>query len=303
MVSLPSKWVKKFNIKKGDELELIEEGKDLVIKTGDLNTKEGVILDIGNFNNRSVMYAASALHKIGYDEITLLYNNKKQIDLVNELLRVLLLGFVMVDQTPKKLVLRSVTNEVGLEFDSTLRRAFLVTMSLADSSLENLNNNNFKDLQNLIGLENTNNQLTSFCTRLINKGFYKDTKKSQFISIIIWSLEKIADEYKYICLNLSKNKTKIDDKLLEIYSRTNKFFNSYYELFYKFDITKLNELSDEREAILGLVNNMVLKNSNEIKLLNNLTTIISKVSDLSSSIFALHCDNLKELKKPTYGSL
>jgi|SRR3989344_1006388 len=288
VVSLPSKWVKKYNVKKGEELDLIENDKgELLIRTSSLESRKSITLDIKDFNKRSIFYAMSALHKSGYDEIILFYYNKEQIEAINELLRVLLLGFVMVEQTTKKIVLRSVTNDISLEFDSTLRRAFLVTLSLADSSLDYIKDKNFKSLGSLINLENTNNQLTSFCLRLINKGLYSN-ENTQFISIVIWSLEKIADEYKYICNNLLNNDTEINLNLLSIYQETNEFLKNYYELFYKFSIEKLNLLSDKKSQILNLMSELELKNANEINLLNHLNTIIAKTSDLSSSIFAIH---------------
>ena len=58
-----------------------------------------------------------------------------------------------------------------------------------------------------------NNQLTNFCERLVNKHRFE---KSVFQYIIIWNLEKICDNYKYIINELekkNKNNTDIKAKL------------------------------------------------------------------------------------------
>jgi len=41
LISLPRKWAQQFNVRKGDELEIEEEGNQLIIKTeGAPDTKE-----------------------------------------------------------------------------------------------------------------------------------------------------------------------------------------------------------------------------------------------------------------------
>ncbi len=289
VVSLPNKWVKSFNVKKGDELEVEEISNTLLVKpVKDKNEVKKISLDIGNFNERTLRYAASALHKLGYDEITLVYTKNKLNDTIQDLIKNLLLGFIIIEQTSKKTVLKNISNEVESEFNSTLRRAFLVTNSLAESSLEMIKNQEFSNLNSLINLEMSNNQLTSFCLRLINKGFYKEPEKQMFITTIIWNLEKIADEYKTICVNLGKNKENISNEVLNLYKDINLFFNSYYELMYKFSIEKVNEVVEKKYEIVNKLDAIEAKNKTELKLLNTLSTIVSKTSDLSSSIFALN---------------
>ncbi len=287
LVSLPIIWVKKYNINKGDQLEVIENGGELIIKSNSSSEPKSIKLDIIDFNERTLKYSLSSLHKLGYDEIILSNISKNQLVVIEELLRDLLLGFVITDQKDKKVILKSIMQDLEDKFDPTLRRAFLVTISMSNSMIELINLNKCSELISLINLEKTNNQLTSFCIRLINKGFYKKNN-SNFIINIIWNLEKIADEYKYICYNLSKNDTLINEDIINIFKKVNGFLNGYYELFYSFNIYKLNSLIDEREEILNMVDKLNSLDNVNIKLLSNLMAIKSKLYDLSSSIFALN---------------
>src|SRR3989344_7812061 len=148
--------------------------------------------------------------------------------------------------------------------------------------------NQFNQLYSLINLEMSNNQLTSFCLRLMNKGLYKEQEKLTFLATIIWNLEKITDEYKTICINLSSNNMNMQKDILEIYKNVNELFYSYYELIYRFYPEKLNELITKKEEIISKMNNVNPKTRHEARLLNTLWTITSKTSDLSSSICALH---------------
>ncbi len=293
VISLPSKWVKNYNIKKGEELEIEELGNHILIKPEKSETEQKKIsFNIDKLDERTFRYTISALHKLGYDEITLHFEKPKHKEAIQHLLQNLLLGFIVIEQTSKKVVLKNVSNEIESEFNPTLRRAFLVTLSLANSSLEMMSSKQFTDLNSLLNLESSNNQLTSFCLRLMNKGFYKEQDKKLFLATIIWNLEKIADEYKEICINFSSHNKEINKELLKIYKEVNNFLNEYYELIYKFSAEKVNELVLKKNTIIKNIHNIKPQNKQEIQLLNSLYSITSKTSDLSSSIFAL---NHKEL--------
>ncbi len=297
VVSLPSKWVKKYGIKKGNELEVLERGNDLIIKTGLGNTQSNVTVDILNFSEMSLRYLTSALHKAGYDKITLFNCNQNHLTVIQDLINNLLTGFVVIERGQKRVVLKSIATDIEIEFDSALRRAFLVTISLSESSFEMIKSGNFSNLKSLLSLERANDQLTSFCLRLMAKGMYKDEKTITFMATIIWTLEKIGDEYKYICFNLASNNKKIGQDAMVIYEKVNTFFKLYYELFYNFNIQKLNELSDKRFEILRLLNETNINSRIENQLAKHLHSIMSKTVDMSSSILGLRHANLQELKQ------
>ena len=146
VISLPSKWVKQYSVKKGDELEIEELGNQLLIKTSSSQTEiKKIAINIENLNERTLRLIMSALHKLGYDEINLFYETSKLSNAIQDIIKNLLLGFVVIDQTNKKCILKSVSSDLDTEFDSTLRRAFLVSLSLANSSLEVISSKDFTD--------------------------------------------------------------------------------------------------------------------------------------------------------------
>src|SRR3989344_5124065 len=196
VLSLPSTWISKFNIQKGDELDIEEIANDLIIKTNKDQKEKTITLDSEGINERTLKWLMSGLHKYGYDEITVLYKDQKVIEVMHDLIKNLFMGFAIVEQTEKRIVLRTISKDIDHEFDNVLRRAFLVTLSLANGTLEHLEKGNHKELIKLKDLEKINNQLTNFCERSINKkGYFKN---SSFYYVINWNLEKIADEYKDI---------------------------------------------------------------------------------------------------------
>ncbi len=293
VISLPSKWIKNFNIKKGDELDLEERGNSILIELKNQETElKKMNINIDKFNEKTLKFVISALHKLGYDEITCYYENqeiKKKLDVIIPQI----LGFVSIEQTSKKTTLKSISNEKESEFNPALRRNFLVTITLAKSSLEMISSKKFSELESLRSLEKTNNQLTSFCLRIINKGIYKDQKHKQFLVIIIGSLGKIADDYKSIIIDLSENKEEIDKEILRTYEEVNNIFIFYYELFYNFSIEKINEVTDKDKELNKKIKMLKSKTEEETKLIIQLSTILSKIIDLSTSIVAINHESLR----------
>ena len=75
------------------------------------------------------------------------------------------------------------------------------------------------------------NKFANLCMRLLNKGAYKEFKKSSMIFNIVTNLENIGDEIVRLSLDM---KSKPTQNTLEIYSDTIKSFGLFYEIFYKF---------------------------------------------------------------------
>ena len=150
VISLPSKWIQKYGVKKGDELELEEKENGLFIATKNFPSIKKAVLDARALNPRTLRWALSGLHKSGYDEIEVLYEKKETLNVVQNLLRNIFVGFAVMDQNSKKFLLKSISADVEREFDPVLRRAFLITISFANSVCNALKLEQYKVLQDLM---------------------------------------------------------------------------------------------------------------------------------------------------------
>ncbi|MBI4154862.1 hypothetical protein HY498_02130 [Candidatus Woesearchaeota archaeon] len=204
MISLPSKWCKHFNIQKGAELDIEEQGSELKIKTEGNKAQHEITIDIRNLNERTIKWILGVPNKKGYDIINVLHN-ANQLNLVNDSFKNIYIGFVITDQTEEKTVFKKVSLETKEEFDPILRRTFLITVSLAEKVVNNLKDRNHKKLKEHLSLERTNNLLVDHCHRLLVKFGYQNYEKTSFYFLLCWNLEKLADEYKYL-INYFSNK-------------------------------------------------------------------------------------------------
>lgn len=249
VVSLPAFWVKKFGIKKGDEIDLNEVGSQIIISQKKSIQMEGIKIDLRGHDS-FVKRNLNVLYREGYDRIEVLYDDSKIVEDIQETIDTTLPGFEILTQTSKGCVIKSIANPEESEFDSTLRRLFLITLSMGNESLEAVLKNKLSDLDKIKKKEITNNKLSNHCQRFLNKRGYENFKKTTHMYSVVRLLEQIADEYRDLCVYLLQNNIKLSKNTVSFYDKTNKFFELIYNLFYKFNRKKLMEEKEMRFAML-----------------------------------------------------
>lgn len=287
-VTLPSKWYQKHNLKRGDAVIVSENGMDLVIQQdGSEKPFNKTAIDISGLDTRVLVWVLSSLHKKGFDEIKITYGNEKEVDAVKEILNSLFTGFAIIDQTDSYLLIRSIMHETAEEFHNLFRRAFRVTITMGENCLDLIKKNKCSDLPKLLDLEHTNNQLVNFCQRIINKGIISDN--SSFYYVLLWNLEKVCDDYKYICTELKGNRSKISEDVIEKCSYVIAYLDEYYNLFYQFEMKKLLDLNNKRLTRLRdlvSISNGRLSGAERV-LAGHFINNLGRITDFSTSMIAI----------------
>ena len=197
MVSLPAKWIKTFNLRKGDEINLDEQGRDLLIsasKTPEIEKKQLSLL--GKQPNRTVRRYIGTSYKKGYDEIIVKFDSPNTIQTIEKFIPDLL-GFEIVEQKENSCIIKNVASALENQFDSMLRRTFLILLSIGEDSLKAAKKSNFEYLKKINRLDKNINKFTDVCKRLLIKNNVK-FKESYFYYAVSAYLELIGNEYKYI---------------------------------------------------------------------------------------------------------
>ncbi len=294
LVSLPRKWAQKHNIKKGDELDIKEEGSNLTITTPKGIEMKKISLDVSNLNPHLVRWSLFAVHKSGYDEVEIKFTDPKILEIIQSTIQEGLMGYAIIEQSGNRCLVRNLSQDLESEFDPTLRRVFLVIQSMAESSFEAIKNNNFEKLKDIKVLEVTVNKLTNFCERILNTKGFKDYKKTTFMYVIVWSIESIGDEYYHLAEFLSKNadaKTKISKEAVTLYNDVNGMFSEFYKAFYSGDKDKLVAINEVRQKVEKKIRDLYKnKNDKEIVLLEYLGNIAQRINDVLGSTISLTLD-------------
>jgi phosphate uptake regulator len=190
VVSLPSKWAKRCGVRKGDEIDVDESGRRLILGASSSKDAGKASIDLTGLSERTIRWVLSALHKKGYDEIEAKYSDAKSLKIIEELMKDLFTGFAIIRQGNNKCTIKAIAKESEEEFDSILRRAFLVTMSMGDNIVDLMKKDMAKSAPEILVLEKTNNQLTNFCERILIKKGAKMSENSCMTYAIVWNLEK-----------------------------------------------------------------------------------------------------------------
>jgi len=109
--------------------------------------------------------------------------------------------------------------------------------------LDIIKQNNYLHLSKIIDYEKKNNTLTNYSHRIINKSHEEQGGKLSYYYLILWVLENICDEFKYMAKFLIKNNKKLrgykekDKMLIQI----DGLIGSYHNLFYNFDTNRLDD--------------------------------------------------------------
>jgi len=266
LISLPRKWSLKYNIQKGDELEVEEDGDKIIVRTESGPSTKEIVVDVSGLTPRLADRFMARSYQKGYDKITVKYNDPETAIAIQNKIKELL-GFEIMEQTNS-----SISQKLNIDFDSSLRRSFLIVLDMANTSLEAFSKGDKKTLENLYHKDFDLNKFCYFCLRYINKGFHGEFG-TYILYYLIESLEDVGDEYKALAKHLAKVKTKKKD-LISVISKVNELTKIGYEFFYKPENEKATRCialyNEAREEIRNLLST---RDINEAAALNSLDLI------------------------------
>ncbi|MBC8501084.1 MAG: phosphate uptake regulator PhoU [Nanoarchaeota archaeon] len=247
VISLPSKWAKNNSVKKGDNINIEEEEKRLIMSIEKERESERIILNTDELGYYDPLYIAY-LYQAGIDEIRINYKDREVFKRIQEKIPDLM-GYEIINQGENYVEIKSVSSALEEEFGTILRRTFYILEDMGKSGLEAIKNKDIERLKDIIPLENSIDKFTDFCKRVLNKRGYKNPKKTQFYYVIIRDLEKIGDYYEEITNYIIENKLKPGNEILKLYEETNEFLSLFHKLFYKFSKEQATEFQKKKKEL------------------------------------------------------
>jgi len=249
--SLPSKWVKEHGISKGDELDVEERGKNLVVKTEKKPRNMKTELTISS-DSPITLRIMGALYKKGYDEIKVNFENLETLNLIQQELKDQV-GLEIVEQNSNHCVIKTIVGEYDSEFDSMLKRLFSQLLVMNEGILSVLKTKESVLLPSIRHLEKDNNKYTCFCRRILNKGGgLHNPVNLTFLYCTVEELEKIGDEYKYLCdFLIEKGLEDVDPSVIKIFQDLHKLITATQELFFAYTKNKINDTFRLRKQLIA----------------------------------------------------
>jgi len=285
-VTLPASWVKKYGLKKGDEVEVNEKGTSVLVSTGQETDTEKKTVDTtesGIFTKNNLTH----LYLLGYDEIEINFHDEKTLKEIKDRVPECI-GFEIIDQKPNKVYIKSIATALEAEFDVMLRKSFLVTIEMAKGILEALRKDDIEKLKEMRHLESINNRFTICCARILNKRGYKNAKRTNQMYEVVKNLERATDEYKYICDVLVEDSLKLNKEILDFFDAVNDYYYDFYQLFYKFQPELKKKIFFDRKKLLKKGEELLQKSKGKESLvIHYLMNVVSRTYDIAGPYFAM----------------
>jgi len=263
-VTLPSEWVKKLNLNAGDEVDVIENNGSLTVNGKQNNGHKSCTIDITGLKVPMIWRFFQGAYREGYTEIKLIYDQNKKgyesaynfyasqfnyskmgeksterppVEMIQELVD-RFIGIEIIDHGENYCTIKEMGELSSKEFESSLRRIFLLIIELFDKVIYLIKENKVGDIAVCKTLHNMDinvDRFIDYCCRINNRiqdSSFQKNKPIMFSTLFL--LELLGDEFKYIGLHLAKSKKGVDE-LVNFAEKIKEHFEMYYHLFYKFD--------------------------------------------------------------------
>jgi phosphate uptake regulator len=240
MISLPSSWVKKYKVKKGDELIIEEENEKLIVKNNQNSNFGEWIINSKDMNPKIIKRYIIAGYKLGIDKIQFTNTNSDIIRKISPIIVQNILGFEIINKTQDSFTIKSMQTETTLDFNESVKIIFQLLLEMAKECEIILEKNDKINTEHINELESNNNRLTNLLRRIINKKGYVEKEKNVYAYLIVEHLEKTADLYREL-IKITKlfPKEKPSEQIINYTKEVNEQLLSFYKLNYINYNTKL----------------------------------------------------------------
>jgi len=298
-VSLPSKWVDENKIKKGDELEIEIEGKNLTLSKNKINKeKKNITLTIDEYDYIELAKHLGLIYKLGYDKITLKHKNEKiyypktnkERDLKETIKKITerLIGAEIVSQSKEKTEIECFISESPPELEKIEKRIYYLFKDLTKDIIDNIGKSYHEFHETIYDRHDNISKFIMYFLRSL----YSSDKSEGEKKIAYWfysSTDIIIDKLRHISEKIDEYgcSEKIKNKLKEI-------FEYYYELFegiYKKDIS--STLIKKRYTIKNSINSSKYSSS-ELRVLMEVEPLLETLNEFCEYILVKKMENKYE---------
>jgi len=251
MISLPSKWCKKFNLEKGKEVDIEEANENLIVSVKKIKGKEKVFIDVSGWHPLINRILASYYIK-GVDELEIKFSNPSEIKDFQKRVLNELLGFEIIKQGQNSLIIKEITGAEAKDIDDIIKRIFLVLDSMAQELIDSIEKK--QNLEPVIEIDVSINKFVNFCLRVLNKKGYTDFSKTPQIYGIIMTLEQIGDLFKEMAKQ-AQGKLKITKEEIETLRALRKLLDLFGKLMFEFSKDDAVSFAKEYQRIRNKIDN------------------------------------------------
>jgi len=243
-LSLPAKWTKKFSLKAGDEVEVEEKEKELLVTAGKISErKKEITIEITEHNKQDIQALLTHIYRKGFDAILLKNVPNNTMPQVNTAVS-LLLGFEITEKEGKQCRIVNISEPTEEKYDALLRRNFLIIKETQSIIQKDIETGKYENIREIEALRKQQDKFILFCKRVLTR---EQPQAMTNWELLTW-LMHIEHAYHYLYHYTMENNVKKTDKIIELLKNAQECFQLFYDAYYKKDINaihKLNKLKKE----------------------------------------------------------
>lgn len=300
-VSLPTKWAKKLSIKAGDEIDVEEKGRSIIITIKErAKLLKKTILNLDELNHLVLNRFIDEFYRQGVEEITLkftketIFNYKKDIEIeVDKYIKKLVgryIGLEIISKTNNKIVLQSlITKEEYEKINVIEKRVYFLIKELVNEFIQSMESDFSKFHSKVYDYHDNIAKFSNYYLRLLNFSELSEEKKNRLFGLFI-IIEKIIDKIRHTGERISEMK-KITAKIKRYLKYIFELFIEQFELILKKDYS-LNELDSLVKKRYNLIKKINLENfiEKEIKVISECKLLLDTINDFCEVYIALNIE-------------
>lgn len=291
IVSLPSKWVKKQNIKQGDEVDVIEEGSRLVIGSNPKKKVLDISVDVSGSGGMLPRIIAG-IYKAGFDVVKIRYTGAKELDAIQDIVYRSCHSYEIMGVNKNIVDVKAISELDPSLFNKILRKASQAVLTISDEVYCAVKKEDYAELSNLVLKDQIVDRHTDFCRRVINKGYDVGYPLIGPIYVILEQIEVAADILKKLSSDAARHKLVLDDNLLKLFRDANNLIKLLFECLFDFKMEKFKELGSCEVRIRKQVYDLSGSTKGDIKALLHLVNLFETVFEMKSALISLNADKL-----------
>lgn len=273
VLSIPTYWLKKNKLKKGDEINLEENNNVLLISKTPIKQKKTTNIDIKILNEELIWLVVDAYYMKGYDEILITTKDQKQKEIFLEIVNYF--PGIIIDEDGKNFIkLKNIAIQEEFNLNSMISRIKNLTITIIEDSIEAINTENWETLTNIKKRDYVLNTYVSMAFRELNnnKQDLNVIGLSQYIKLLEILSDKLCDFLKEVGTKKQKDKT-----IQETLEKIKTLYKNHSILINKFSFETLKKFEEERT-------NLLQKTKNKNPLLEDIIRLFFDIEEIATAM-------------------
>lgn len=246
MISLPSKWCKKFGIGKGDEVDIEEVNENLLINTKEIKGKAKTEITLIGLTESSIRTLITNTYRMGYDKIRVNFSSNTQFKMLQQVIKTRLLGFDVIKKEKNFCIIENITEPSPEQFENLLQKIFLNIIELFEITEDRLQGR--KPVSDYEDIEDRIQQYDNFCRRVIVRRRFE--KNPQLFWTFLTSINRGQRELYHLNKFLNKKKIKGSKEIIDLLKDARIIFDMIREAYSKKDISLLEKVHELEKKMI-----------------------------------------------------